>query len=96
MKYVKLVTFKYDAYVLLFFLFQRRNKKLIESHQFTNHTGLNLPKVPMHTGSINPSFHAAAFSGSYSALHNNGTMSLLPSINSTYKPHKVSTIQLYL
>ncbi|XP_076098270.1 MAPK/MAK/MRK overlapping kinase-like isoform X1 [Mytilus galloprovincialis] len=69
----------------------RRNKKLIESHQFTNHTGLNLPKVPMHTGSINPSFHAAAFSGSYSALHNNGTMSLLPSINSTYKPHKANS-----
>lgn len=69
----------------------RRNKKLIESHQFTNHTGLNLPKVPVHTGSLNPSFHAAAFSGSYSTLHNGGTMSLLPSINSTYKPHKATS-----
>jgi hypothetical protein len=78
---------------LCFSSFQRRNKKLIESHQFTNHTGLNLPKVPVHTGSINPSFHAAAFSGSYSTtLHNGGTMSLLPSINSTYKPHKVSNL----
>ncbi|KAK3093503.1 hypothetical protein FSP39_016537 [Pinctada imbricata] len=65
---------------------RRHRRVLAEStHQF-NHTGLSLPKV-----SMNPSFHSSSFTGSINNAHNPSgttTMSLLPSLSSTYKPHK--------
>ncbi|KAJ8308483.1 hypothetical protein KUTeg_013357 [Tegillarca granosa] len=68
---------------------KRRHRRLLETHQFGTHTGLNLPKVPLHASTINPSFHSSSFSN-YNPVHNtSSTMSLLPSINSTYKPHKL-------
>ncbi|XP_060070909.1 MAPK/MAK/MRK overlapping kinase-like [Ylistrum balloti] len=66
---------------------KKRHKRLLETHHFSNHTGLNLPKVPMHANSLNPSFHASSFS-SYNHPQGTTSLSLLPSINATYKPHK--------
>ncbi|XP_021359498.1 MAPK/MAK/MRK overlapping kinase-like [Mizuhopecten yessoensis] len=66
---------------------KKRHKRLLETHHFSNHTGLNLPKVPMHANSLNPSFHTSSFS-SYNHPQGTTSLSLLPSINATYKPHK--------
>ncbi|XP_069116736.1 MAPK/MAK/MRK overlapping kinase-like isoform X2 [Argopecten irradians] len=66
---------------------KKRHKRLLETHHFSNHTGLNLPKVPMHANSLNPSFHTSSFS-SYNHAQGAPSLSLLPSINATYKPHK--------
>lgn len=73
--------------------FQRRHRRVLaESQHQYNHTGLSLPKV-----SMNPSFHTSSFGNHYNA-HNPSasTVSLLPSLSSTYKAPKVphSTAQV--
>lgn len=73
--------------------FQRRHRRVLaESQHQYNHTGLSLPKV-----SMNPSFHTSSFGNHYNA-HNPSasTVSLLPSLSSTYKAPKVphSTTQV--
>lgn len=70
--------------------FQRRHRRVLaESQHQYNHTGLSLPKV-----SMNPSFHTSSFGNHYNA-HNPSasTVSLLPSLSSTYKAPKVPHVQ---
>lgn len=81
------------VYYLRILLFQRRHRRVLaESQHQYNHTGLSLPKV-----SMNPSFHTSSFGNHYNA-HNPSasTVSLLPSLSSTYKAPKVphSTAQV--
>ncbi|XP_034325536.1 MAPK/MAK/MRK overlapping kinase isoform X5 [Magallana gigas] len=63
---------------------RRHRRVLAESQHQYNHTGLSLPKV-----SMNPSFHTSSFGNHYNA-HNPSasTVSLLPSLSSTYKAPK--------
>ncbi|WAR18521.1 MOK-like protein [Mya arenaria] len=46
------------------------------------------PKVPIHASTINPSYHSSSFPSTFSSHNTSGQLSLLPSINSTYKSHK--------
>lgn len=70
-------------------VYQRR-RRLGQSHDTTySSTHGFFPKVPLHASTINPSYHSSSFPATFST-HNasSNQLSLLPSINSTYKSHK--------
>ncbi|KAL4238951.1 hypothetical protein ACF0H5_003655 [Mactra antiquata] len=70
-------------------VYQRR-RRLGDTHNTTyNSTHSSFfPKVPIHASTINPSYHSSSFPSTFAAQNSSNQLSLLPSINSTYKAHK--------
>ncbi|KAL5008683.1 hypothetical protein ScPMuIL_014264 [Solemya velum] len=64
---------------------KKRRRHRHHGDNYSNQTGL-LPKVPMHTSTFNPTFQTSSFP-TFKQVHNANSLSLLPSINSSYKNH---------
>ncbi|XP_052275642.1 MAPK/MAK/MRK overlapping kinase-like isoform X5 [Dreissena polymorpha] len=71
---------------------RKRRRRLGENPPTYNSTSSSFfPKVPIHASTINPSYHSSSFPTTFSTHNATGQLSLLPSINSTYKTHKNPT-----